>query len=175
RPAQGAEKAVTLPVDASGEEDRRRSVPVLVPLIVVVPLVIVIISGRRPKPRWNGRVVILFPRAARSGGKTPETLDMDGRSRRVLEAAEEITGPGIVGVDPSIPEVPDQKRATERAEAIGRDHHPPRRVEFALGDQVMHEVALEIVDIHEARAGVRDVVVLVGVLGSVRDVEPPMK
>jgi len=77
----------------------------------------------------------------------------------------------VEGVDVAVAEVADQNVIAEVAEAVGRLHNTPGRIERASGGESLHQCAVGGENIDETIAGPVDRVVLGGVLHGVGDIE----
>src|SRR3954451_23407108 len=87
--------------------------------------------------------------------QAPQALVDDGVAARIAEGAEQLAGLEVVGVDPAVAEVAHEQRMAELAEVTGRAHQAPRGVQLVAADQAADEPALQRVDVDEALAGAR--------------------
>src|SRR5215475_7473122 len=91
---------------------------------------------------------------------------------RILEMNQEaMRDKGIEHVDASISEIPYQQLVCEGDEAGRSDLHAPRRVQVPSGRQPLHPEAVERVDVDETVSRSGHVVMPVGVLLGVGDVD----
>ena len=106
----------------------------------------------------------------------PQPVDLDGLAVGVVQVAQGGAGRGVEGVDAAVAEVAHQQVAAEGPEARRRQRQAPRRVERAARDQALLPAgqarrAVQVEHVDEAVALAGHVVVLVGVLLGVGDID----
>src|SRR5215213_3364816 len=118
----------------------------------------------------GGRVA----RDAVAEAQPPQALDLDRAAVLVPQSTPECAGHRVVRVDAAVAEVPHQQVTAEAAEPAGRRlRQPPRGVQLATADQAAQQVTAGAVDVDEAAARAGDLVLAVGVLLGVGDIQPP--
>src|SRR6266550_1544934 len=94
-----------------------------------------------------------------------------------LTALQQLAGaleaPEVEGVDVAIAKVPDEQVTAELPEIARGDSQPPGGVQPPARCHATEQIALSIERIHEPMPYARDIVVLVGVLKRVGDVNRP--
>src|SRR5262245_40505875 len=101
----------------------------------------------------------------------PQPIDLDRVTVLVPEAPDEFATSWLVGIDTAVTEVADQQGAAEAAEPCRREHETPRSVKLAPLDQVANQVAARAVNVDETPAWAGDLVLAVGVLLGIGDVQ----
>src|SRR5262249_3651047 len=103
--------------------------------------------------------------------EAPDILNHERMARAFAQSTELLAAGWVEGVDAAVAEVADQQVAAEGSKARRREHHAPRRVEVAARDEAAVEVTVGLEDVDKAVARAGLVIVGVGVLLGVADVE----